>query len=104
MTEIERWQTGLNLKEIILDILAKYGIHPKNIYSITSDSGSNLLKAIKLIDRENGTLEEDDDDDDSDELADDVAQIDWNQDDNSLGIIGINLNGIYCVSKRLSIM
>ena len=48
--ELKEQHSGLNLKKVVLDLLAKYGIYPKNLYSITSDNGSNIIKMVELID------------------------------------------------------
>jgi len=89
-TEIETRHTGVNLKRMILDALKRYGIEHKHIYSVTSDSGSNLLKAIRLIDESDDfNFEEDEENKSSDQLAIDVGQINWDEDEqNALGIIG----------------
>lgn len=52
MKEITERYTGENLKDILSE-LANFGIRVEDIhtvYSITSDSGSNMVKAIKLLD------------------------------------------------------
>lgn len=48
---------GLNIKSVILDVLSTFQIHYDQIYIITTDNGSNLLKAIKIISSENGEYE-----------------------------------------------
>lgn len=40
--------TGENLKRIILNELEKFNISPASTFSITSDNGSNMIKATKL--------------------------------------------------------
>lgn len=40
---------GIYLKDIILKTLNKYGIQSKQIYTITSDNGANMVKAISLV-------------------------------------------------------
>lgn len=41
---------GENIRAMVLEILAKYGITKNMVFSITSDNGLNLIKAIALID------------------------------------------------------
>lgn len=44
--------TGKNLKNLILNILGKYDITVHNIYTITTDNISNILKLIQLLEEE----------------------------------------------------
>lgn len=48
-------QIGIYLKDTILNVLKKFKININQIYTITSDNGANMLKAINLI--ENDMLE-----------------------------------------------
>jgi len=41
--------SGEYLKDIILKTLNKYKVRPGQIYTITSDNGANIIKAVKLI-------------------------------------------------------
>lgn len=43
---------GVYLKETILKILKKFKIEQKQLYTITSDNGANMLKAINLVEEE----------------------------------------------------
>lgn len=36
---------------MILETLSKYGVHPKQLYTITSDNGANI-KAVDLVEKE----------------------------------------------------
>ena len=49
MKEIFIRHTGLNLKSILLEVLANYGIKIYQKYSITTDNGSNMLNAVKRL-------------------------------------------------------
>ncbi|XP_028175812.1 uncharacterized protein LOC114364029, partial [Ostrinia furnacalis] len=66
LQEIFDRQTAENLKLIIIDILGDFGIPLRNIYSITTDNGSNYLKVTSLfneeIRNENNDSEEETDD------------------------------------------
>ena len=42
-------RTGIKFKEYILDAFRKYGISVDHMYSITTNSGSNVVKAIELL-------------------------------------------------------
>lgn len=51
---------GLYLKEVILNVLKKYNIEPDQIYTITSDNGANMLKAVSLIEKDISELQQSD--------------------------------------------
>jgi len=51
---------GLYLKEVILNVLKKYNIEPDQIYTITSDNGANMLKAVSLIEKDISELQQPD--------------------------------------------
>lgn len=40
------------MKDTILKALKKYGIKTKQLYTITSDNGANMIKAIQLVEEE----------------------------------------------------
>jgi hypothetical protein len=40
------------LKEIILKTLKKFKVNPNQVYTITTDNGANIEKAVKLIGNE----------------------------------------------------
>lgn len=37
---------------MLLETLKKYGVHPKQLYTITSDNGANMIKAVDLVEKE----------------------------------------------------
>lgn len=43
---------GIYLKDVILETLSKYGVHPKQLYTITLDNGANMIKAVDLVEKE----------------------------------------------------
>lgn len=43
---------GVYLKDTILNVLRMYKIEPDQVYTITSDNGANMLKAVNLIEKE----------------------------------------------------
>lgn len=49
MQELTTSHTGEHLKDEILDILSNYSIEKTQIYSSTSDNGTNMLKASELL-------------------------------------------------------
>jgi len=49
MREIFVRHTSVNLKDIVYDVLRKFEIPLCNIYTLTTDSGANVLKISKLI-------------------------------------------------------
>lgn len=52
LQEIFDRQTAENLKSVILDILGDFQIKLSNIYSVTTDNGSNYLKLTSLFNEE----------------------------------------------------
>lgn len=71
-------QTGENLKAIILNILEEYAIKLTQIYSITSDNGRNMRKAVELISDmaiSLHTTDEYDEDDDEMNYSDDDSEL-----------------------------
>lgn len=51
-TEVPTGDTGQNLEKVIFDELAKFGINKTQIYSITTDSGSHMVKTVKPADED----------------------------------------------------
>jgi hypothetical protein len=50
MKEIFMRHNGLNLKSILLEVLADHGIEIiRQLYSVTNDNGSNMLNAVKRL-------------------------------------------------------
>ena len=49
MIEINCQRTGLNLKDIIIDVLRSCGLKMENVYSCTTDNGANMIKASELF-------------------------------------------------------
>lgn len=49
MYETTSSQTGVYLKNIIIDVLKSYDIELEQVYSITSDNGKNMVKAAELL-------------------------------------------------------
>lgn len=47
--EVTTRYTAENLKSIIISELEKYDIKSQNVYTMTTDNGSNLIKASKLM-------------------------------------------------------
>lgn len=82
--EIKVRHTGENLKKIILDELADYGILLKHIYTITSDNGANIVKAVNLTEdgqRENEMLIETEEDIViNDDLVEMILNAEWETD------------------------
>ncbi|XP_050059928.1 uncharacterized protein LOC126551173 [Aphis gossypii] len=55
LVELTESHTGIYLKETILNVLKKFKIEQKQLYTITSDNGANMLKAINLVEEEIST-------------------------------------------------
>ncbi|KAF2904456.1 hypothetical protein ILUMI_01717 [Ignelater luminosus] len=49
VTRLDRSFLGEYLKEVIFNTLESYKINVNNIYTITTDNGSNMLKAVKKL-------------------------------------------------------
>lgn len=56
VTELAERHTGIHLKEEVFRILDRLGIRPQQIYSMTIDNGSNMVKMASLMEKD--TLEE----------------------------------------------
>ncbi|KAF0722198.1 zinc finger BED domain-containing protein RICESLEEPER 1-like isoform X1 [Aphis craccivora] len=52
LVELTESHTGVYLKDIILKVIKKFNIQPQHLYTITSDNGANMLKAVSLIEKE----------------------------------------------------
>lgn len=64
--EMQTSQTAQNLKDHLQEVLNEFGITKKQIFSITTDNGRNMLKSVDLL----GVYGDDDDNDDDDEDED----------------------------------
>lgn len=49
LTELHEKHTSMNLKEFIITLCEKYKISPEQLYSITTDNGANMVKAVDLL-------------------------------------------------------
>lgn len=49
ISEVNETQTGEFLKEKLLDILNKFMLTKEQIYSVTTDNGSNMRRMTKLL-------------------------------------------------------
>lgn len=49
MVQIKKRHTSVNLKEILLELLADYGIDCRRITTFTIDNGSNMKKLVRLF-------------------------------------------------------
>ncbi|XP_046868428.1 zinc finger BED domain-containing protein RICESLEEPER 2-like [Drosophila willistoni] len=49
MIQLEESHTGAYIKQKILDILMDYDINVEQIFSITSDNGRNMIKAVQVL-------------------------------------------------------
>lgn len=64
--EMRTSQAAQNLKEHLQEVLNEFGITKKQIFSITTDNGRNMLKSVDLL----GVYGDDDDDDNDDDDED----------------------------------
>lgn len=80
--------TGDNLKKVILKTIGKFDITASNIYSIRTDNGANIVKAVKLMSNsvENENMEVVDDEEEmmndleliqSEVLLDTLLELNW---------------------------
>ena len=82
--EINVQHTSENLKKVVLKELEAYGIYTKNIYTITSDNGANLVKAVDLIEdqqREDEIEHLEEDISTIDDLMEVISNVEWDQND-----------------------
>lgn len=49
MIEIHERQTASFLKEVVLEVIRKYGLRVEQIFSVTTDNGTNMLAAVKKL-------------------------------------------------------
>lgn len=70
MRELFERHTGRYLKSEVLDVLSMYGVRAEQIYSITTDNGANMIKAVDILREgaaeETSLLASDDEDDEED--------------------------------------
>ncbi|KAL7725304.1 hypothetical protein ACLKA6_012635 [Drosophila palustris] len=52
MIQLYHSHTGIYIKEKIINILQDYDIELDQIFSITSDNGKNMIKAIEILNDE----------------------------------------------------
>ncbi len=52
MLTLNERSTGENIKNKVLEILEEFGTNFDNLYSVTVDNGSNVLKAIRDMEDE----------------------------------------------------
>lgn len=52
LVEIYERHTGEHLKKLIKDTLAKFDIPVENVYTLTTDSGANMVKAVSMLNEE----------------------------------------------------
>ena len=64
--EVYNRHTAENIKEILKNVLQTYGISINQIYSITTDNGSNMIKLVKLVGNDQTDIECDNGENDSD--------------------------------------
>ncbi|XP_076284711.1 uncharacterized protein LOC143211135 [Lasioglossum baleicum] len=55
--EIYNSHTAVNIQRILKDVLLAYGISVKQIYSITTDNGSNMIKLVRLVENDQEDFE-----------------------------------------------
>ena len=64
MREVDDRLTGNYIKNVIIDVIQSYNLEVNQIYSVTSDNGSNMLKAAELLRSEFDVLEFEEQDED----------------------------------------
>lgn len=67
MITLRERHTGQNLKEKIQNILEEYGSKLDNLYSVTVDNGSNVIKAIQIMEDEVENIYEEEDEEDEED-------------------------------------
>ena len=93
---MEESHTAVYIRKLICDVLKDYGLTAKNVYTTTTDNGSNMVKLSTLIEKEQNSIlpeisqmEEEYEEieerssDESEEISDDVVDdFDDNNSDN----------------------
>lgn len=89
--ELHEKHTGDNLKILILDIFRSFNIQTEQIYAATTDNGTNMIKAICLLNQ----IEDTDDEQQVSTDIEDSDMIQMNVDEvaNELGFNKYNLIG-----------
>lgn len=83
MKELKQSHTGEYIKTITLSVLNEFGITPEQVYSITTDNGANMLKAVQLFNPDQTNLIDIDDEIEIENLVtdthslDDNSSVDW---------------------------
>ena len=49
MVELHQPATAVHLKQVIMEVLRRYNLDYKNILSLNSDNGANMIKTANLI-------------------------------------------------------
>ena len=49
MIEVYEWHTGEHIKKLVLECISSYGITASQIYCLTTDNDSNMLKSVQLL-------------------------------------------------------
>ncbi|XP_075157603.1 uncharacterized protein LOC142230866 [Haematobia irritans] len=114
MKELKERHTGEYIKSVTVDILKEYNIKPEQIYSVTTDNGANMIKAVELLEErkeklvdgccepDNDTLEIEDEgqENDSDDWSQENAE-DSNLDLTECGISGSKI--VRCAAHTLQL-
>ncbi|XP_064462638.1 uncharacterized protein LOC135373352 [Ornithodoros turicata] len=79
MRELFERHTGKYLKSEVLDVLSMYGVRAEQVYSITTDNGANMIKAVELLREEEleetALLANDDEEEDSAQTGDYLSEL-----------------------------
>lgn len=111
--ELKEAHTGAYLKSVIIDVLNSFEIKLKQIFTITSDNGANMLKCVDLISNELnltnqhieeifGNVEEDVSDSVMDGLFEAFKQLEQESAEQMITSDGI-LKGIRCAAHTLQL-
>ena len=96
MHEVENRQTGLYIKNVIIKVLESFDLKLHQIYSITSDSGRNMLKAAEFLMNEFQISDSDE------ELCDENATL-FEDEDYVLATLHPNIIHIKCVAHTVQL-
>lgn len=96
--DLRERHTGFYIKTVINDVLKEYGVTLKQIYTITSDNGTNMIKTVAL-------LREDLEAEINEESEDEELEMDMNEIENLIVADSNNLiNCMRCAAHTLQLV
>jgi hypothetical protein len=92
--------TGVNLKQLVMDIARLYGLDRNQVYSVTTDNGSNMVKTVQLM---NDNVNDDEEDNDEEIDYEDEALREEELIQEIEEICSFTIHGFRCASHTLQL-